>query len=337
MDFIAKVKQKAKKLNKSIVFPETHDDRTLQAIETILQEETAHPILLGKEDTIKAQAAKATAKIDWNKVTFIDLEDKERRKRYAQELFKLRGKKGMTLEDAEKIVQDPSYFSVMMVQMDEADGLIAGAAASSDSVLRPALQIIRTKEKFHKVSGVFFMIMEQRLILFADCAVTIDPNSHDLADIAIDTAETAKRFGLEPRVALLSFTTNAKSKHPHVLKMKEAFKIAKDKAPDLLIEGEMQVDAALVPNVAKRKFPGSKVAGQANVLIFPDLQAGNIAYKLVERLGGAKAIGPILQGLNKPVNDLSRGCKAEDIVALTAITACEAEEMQYGDLSFDTL
>lgn len=329
MDFITKIKQKAQELNKRIVFPETFDDRTLKAIEIIVQEKIAQPILLGKEMEIKAQAEKAGITIDWSKTEFVDIEDNERLERYAHALHEIRKKKGLTLEEARKWVADLNYFAVMMIQLDEADGLVTGANVSSGDTYRPALQIIKTKEKFHKVSGLFFMIMENRLILFADCAINMDPNSHDLADIAIDTAETAKRFGIEPRVAMLSFSTNAKPKHPYVQKVKEALQIAKDRRPDLLIEGEMQVDAALVPDVAQRKFPESKIAGQANVLIFPDLQSGNIAYKLVERLAGAKAIGPILQGLNKPVNDLSRGCSIQDIVDLTAITACEAHDMEY--------
>lgn len=329
MDFIAKVKQKARELNKRIVFPETFDDRTLKAIAIIVNEGIARPVLLGKEPVIKAQAEKAGITIDWSKTEFVDIEDPKRLDRYAHALHELRRKKGMKLEEARKIVQDLNYFAVMMIALDEADGLVTGANVASGDTYRPALQIIKTKEKFHKVSGVFFMIMENRLILFADCALNIDPNSHDLADIAIDTAETARRFGIEPRVAILSFSTNSNKKHPFVHKVKEALKIIQYRRPDLLVEGEMQVDAALVPEVAKRKFPESQIAGTANVLIFPDLQAGNIAYKLVERLAGAKAIGPILQGLNKPVNDLSRGCSTQDIVDLTAITACEAEDLEY--------
>lgn len=341
MDFIAKVKQKARDLNKRIVFPETFDPRTLKAIEIIVNEQIAQPVLLGKEKAIKADAEKNGITIDWSKVEFVDLEDEKRLERYAQALHEMRAKKGVTLDDAREIVKDLNYFAVMMIALDEADGLVTGANVASGDTYRPALQIIKTKEKFHKVSGVFFMIMEKRLILFADCALNMDPNSHDLADIAIDTAETAKRFGIEPRVALLSFSTNAKPKHPNVEKVKEALKIIQDRRPDLLVEGEMQVDAAIVPEVAKRKFPTSKIAGQANVLIFPDLQSGNISYKLVERLAGAKAIGPILQGLNKPVNDLSRGCSTQDIVDLTAITACEAEELEYelehGEISKENL
>lgn len=335
MDFIAKIKEKAHELNKSIVFPESLEDRTLLAIQIIINEETAHPILLGDEKEIKARAVKAGANINWNMVTIISMEDTQITDRYTKALFDLRKDKGLTMKEADELLKDPNYFGATMVHLDEADGMISGAASPSGAVFKPALQIIKTKEKFHKVSGVFFMVLEKRLILFADCAVIPDPNSHDLADIAIDTALTAKRFGLAPKVALLAFSTNSNSDNPDIQKIKEAVKLAKEKAPDLLIEGEMQVDAALVPKIAKRKFPQSKIAGEANVLIFPNLLAGNIAYKLVERLAGAKAIGPILQGLKKPVNDLSRGCEARDIANIAAITACEAEDMQYGDLNFE--
>jgi len=329
LDFIKEIKEKAKSLNKKILFPETFDDRTLKAIESVLQDQTAQPVLLGNETTIKDQAAKLGLQIDWSKVSFIDPADSVHQEKYANCLFELRKAKGMTLEEAKKTVQDLNYFAVMVVEMDEVDGLVSGATSSTGSTVKPALQIIKTKEKFHKVSGIFFMVMENRLLLFADCAVNIDPNSHDLADIAIDTATTARRFGIEPKIAMLSFSTNGSAKHPMVDKVRESLQLIRDRAPELIIDGEMQVDAALVPEVAARKYPNSKIKGDANILIFPDLQAGNIAYKLVERLAKAKAIGPILQGLKKPVNDLSRGCSWQDIADLTAFTACEAQELSY--------
>jgi phosphate acetyltransferase len=329
INLIQDIKQKAKSLNKKILFPESFDDRTLKAVESILKDQTVQPVLLGKEAVIKEQANKLGLHIDWNKVGFIDQTDPALQEKYAAALFELRKNKGMTLDEAKKLVEDINYFAVMVVEMNEVDGLVSGATSSTGSTVRPALQIIKTKEKFHKVSGIFFMVMENRLLLFADCAVNIDPNSHDLADIAIDTAETAKRFGIEPKVAMLSFSTNGSAKHPMVDKVREAILLIKDRRPDLIIDGEMQVDAALVPEVAARKYPKSKIQGDANILIFPDLQSGNIAYKLVERLAKAKAIGPILQGLKKPVNDLSRGCSAEDIADLAAFTACEAQELSY--------
>jgi len=329
MDFLSIIKEKAATLQKKIVFPETFDERTLKAIEVILKENTAFPVLLGKSNIIKKQAQELGLAIDWNKTEIIDLEDKERLQKYAQALFELRREKGMTLEEAQKLVLDLNYFGVMVVAAGDADGLISGANATTSATVKPALQIIGTKEKFHKVSGIFFMILENRLLLFADCAINVDPNSHELAEIAIDTAETAKRFGIEPKIAMLSFSTAGSAKHPFTDKVREATQMVRYKRPDLICDGEMQVDAALVPSVAARKFPNSLIKGDANVLIFPDLQSGNIAYKLVERLARAKAIGPILQGLKKPVNDLSRGCSWQDIVDLAAITACECEELKY--------
>ena len=329
MDLIAFVKQKAKKLHKKIIFPESFDDRTLQALHIILKEQLAEPVLLGKKAKIQHQAQKLGLTIDWNKVHIIDPENEIYVKEYSETLYKLRKEKGLQLDEAKKLLKDWNYFGVMTVHLGQADGMVSGATGTTAETVRPALQIIKTKEKFHKVSGIFFMILKKRLLLFADCAINIDPNSHDLADIAIDTAKTAKRFGLEPKVALLSFSTNGSAHHPFVDKVREAKTLIQDRKPDLMIEGEMQVDAALVPEICQRKFPNSKIKGDANILIFPDLQAANIAYKLVERLADAKAIGPILQGLQKPINDLSRGCSAQDIAHLTAFTACEAEEIKF--------
>ncbi|MBD3361010.1 phosphate acetyltransferase, partial [Candidatus Peregrinibacteria bacterium] len=231
----------------------------------------------------------------------------------------------LTEKEAQKLVKDVNYFGTMMVYTNDADGMITGAAHETADSVRPALQIIKTKEKFHKASGIYFMVLENRLLLFADTAITINPNSHDLVDITLDTAETAKKFGIKPKIALLSFSSKGSAKHPFVDKVKEAVELAKDKRPDLTIDGELQVDAALVPEVAKRKCPDSPLKGKANILIFPDLEAANIGYKLVERLAKAKAVGPFLQGLKKPVNDLSRGCDYKDIVNATAFTVCECE------------
>ena len=330
MDLLTIVKQKAKNLHKQIIFPEGFEPRTLQALEIILKEKTAKPVVLGNAQTMTKQAKELGLKIDWSQIKIIDPQDPAYLSKYTDELYKLRKDKGLTKEQAAKLLENCDYFGVMCVHMDDADGMVSGAAHKSTAdTVRPALQIIKTKEKFHKVSGIFFMILERRLLLFADCAVNIEPNSHDLAGIAIDTAETAKRFGIEPKIAMLSFSTNNSAQHPLVDKVKEATEIVKYKRPELLIDGEIQVDAALIPEIAARKFPNSKIKGDANILIFPDLQAGNIAYKLVERLAGAKAIGPILQGLKKPVNDLSRGCSFHDIADLAAFTACEAQEIEY--------
>lgn len=300
--FLNLVKRQARKSPARIVFPETFDERVKQAVKKILKEKTAIPVLIDMK------------------------REKYRRKKYAEELFQLRKDKGLTLKEAQKLMSDYNYFGVMMVKMDEADGMISGAHSSTADTLRPALQIIKTKEQFHKVSGFFFMVLEKRLMLFADCAVNIEPDAHGLADIAIDTAETAKKFGITPRIAMLSFSTNGSIKHPSVDRVKEAVKIINYRKPDLICEGEMQVDAAINPEVCARKFPRSRVPGNANVLIFPDLDSANISYKLVQRLAGAQAIGPIIQGLQKPINDLSRGCSVDDIVNLAAITSVEAQE-----------
>jgi phosphate acetyltransferase len=329
-DLISVVKQKAKKLGKRIIFPESTDPRTLQAIKLIIKEQTAKPILIGKPSEIQKKANELKIEIDWWKTQFLDPQDPKILEKYSNALFELRKEKGISLDDARKLLENPNYVGVMAVELGDADGMISGAVETTGETVKPALQIIKTKEKFHKVSGIFFMVLEDRLLLFADCAINIEPNSHDLADIAIDTAETAKRFGIEPKIAMLSFATGNTARHPFVDKIREAVELAANRVPELVIEGPMQVDAALIPEVAERKWPDSKIKGTANVLIFPDLQSGNIAYKLVERLAKAKAIGPILQGLQKPVNDLSRGCSYHDIADLAAFTACEAEEIEYG-------
>lgn len=331
MNLIELVKEKARKRKKRIVFPEGTEERILRATEIIQKEKLAYPILLGDEKEIMSAAKKLGLNINFERVEIHNpLKKTAQMEKYTREFFNLRKSKGINEAEARKTMENFDYYGVMMVQKGDADGMVSGARhASTADTVKPALQIIKTKEKFHKVSGVFFMILEKRLLLFADCAVTIDPNSFDLAGIAEDTAETAKRFGLDPRVAFLSFSTKGSTKHPMSQKMAEATAILKDKRPDLLVDGELQVDAALVPWVAEKKCPDSPLKGNANVLIFPDIQAANIAYKLVQRLGNAQAIGPILQGLQKPVNDLSRGCSVTDIVNLTAFTACEVLEPQY--------
>ena len=323
--FIRKVRRLARKYNKHIVFPEGSEERILKASEYILRKKIARLTLVGDPRKIKRNADKLGVFIDWDQVNIQNPKTSRLRKKYITEFAKLRAHKGVTPKKAEKILQDINYFGTMMVHMGDADGMVTGTTFPTDDSIRPALQIIKTKDKFHKVSGVFFMVMEKRLLLFADTAITPEPNSHDLAAIAIDTAETAKKFGLEPKIAMLSFSTKGSADHPVVDKMREATAIVRHKRKDLLVDGDLQVDAALVPAVAERKCPDSPVKGQANILIFPNLEAGNIAYKLVERLGKAKAIGPLLQGLKKPVNDLSRGCTYKDIINVTAFTACECE------------
>lgn len=325
--FLTQIKQKAHSLNKKIIFPETEDSRTLEALVIIQKEQTCLPVLIGNEEKIRATIISLKLEIDCSKLIFIDNQDQNLQQKFAQRLFELRKEKGLTFEESQILVKNKNYFSTLCLEADLGDGLISGAMSSTADTVRPALQIIKTKSENHRVSGLFFMILPGKVLLFADCAINIEPTSEELAMIAIDSAKTAQQFNLDPAVALLSFSTNGSAEHPLVSKVQQAVKIAKEKAPDLIIDGEMQADAALIESVRLKKFPNSKLKNNANILIFPDLQSGNIGYKLVERLAGAEAIGPILQGLKKPVNDLSRGCKASDISNLAAFTACQTIEI----------
>lgn len=313
--FLTQCKLGLKKGPARIILAEAEDERVLEAAEKILEEKIAELILVGEGKRVLEIAEKL-------KIPLKNPNDEKQKKKYAENFYKLRKGKGVTEEEAKNCMNDRHYFATMMLQEDEADGLVTGSMSATADILRPVIRIIGTKEKFHKVSGFFFMVLETHLLLFADCAVTIDPNSHDLVDIAIDTAETAKQFGIEPRIAMLSFSTNKSARHPNVEKIREAVGLLREQRPDLIVEGEMQVDAALVPEICAKKFPSSQIKGDANILIFPNLDAGNIAYKLVERLAKAQAIGPILQGLKKPINELSRGCSVQDIIDVVTITSC---------------
>lgn len=324
--FLNYVQALARKNQKHIIFPEGDEPRMLQATEEILEKKIAKLTLLGNPDKIKKTAKKLKLKIDWKKIEIINPLKSPLKTKYAKAFYELRKNKGVTEKDARDIMKQNNYFGTMMIYLGNADGLVTGTQHPTSESIRPALEIIKTKEKFHKVSGIFFMIFKRRIILFADAAITIDPDAHDLVDIAIDTAETAKRFGINPKVAMLSFSTKGSAKHPFIDKVREAVAMINYERPDILIDGELQVDAAIVPEVAERKCPTSPLKGEANVLIFPDLEAANIAYKLVERLAKAKAIGPLLQGLKKPINKVSRGCHYKDIVNVTAFTACECYE-----------
>jgi phosphate acetyltransferase len=323
--FLRAVHKKARQNPKKIVFPEGSEERILRACEDILDKGLAQVILIGASRSIKANAAKLELQIDWDKVEIHDPKRSKKLDEYAKLFFEKRKEKGITLKEARATVEGINYFGTMMVESGDADGMVTGTTYSTADSIRPALQIIKTKDRFQKVSGVFFLILENRVLLLADTAITIEPNSHDLKDIAIDTAETAHSFGMKPRVAFLSFSTKGSADHPEVDKVKEAVAMMKAERPEIICDGEIQVDTALVPKVAAIKAPKSAIQGDANVLIFPNLAAANIAYKLVERLAKAKAIGPILQGLNKPVNDLSRGCSYQDIVNITAFTVCECQ------------
>lgn len=329
MSLIDSIKENAKKELKNIVLPETEDERVLKAAQIVLEEKTANVVLIGNEDTIKADAAACGANIEG--ATIIDPKSYEKIDSYIDELVELRKKKGLTKEEATEIMTtEPRFFGCMMVRLGDADGLVAGSNSPTADVLRAAIQVIKTAPGINTVSSTFIMetadgkFGDNGLILFADCAVNPEPNAEQLADIASATAATAKSVvGLEPRVAMLSFSTMGSAKHPLVDKVQFACGILEDREVDFAYDGEMQADAAIVEAVGAKKAPDSKVAGKANVLVFPDLQSGNIGYKLVQRFAGAAAHGPIVQGLSKPVNDLSRGCSVEDISNLVAITATQ--------------
>ncbi|MBL4694370.1 phosphate acetyltransferase [Candidatus Gracilibacteria bacterium] len=319
--FIRKVHAIARANPQRIVLAEGEEIRVLEATAEIVKKKIAQPILIGNSRKIKAKGKKFN--IDWDKVEIHDPSKSKLSKEFATKLYELRKNKGLTLRKAKTLIKDFSYFATMMVQEGHAAGMVTGTTYSTADSIRPALQIIKTEDRFHKVSGVFFMVLEKRLLLFADTAINVDPNSHELVEIANDTAKTAKKFGIVPRIAFLSFSTKGSADHPRVDKMREAYKMFKSQNPKIVCDGEIQVDAAIVPEVAKRKCPKSPLKGNANILIFPSLESANISYKLIERLAKAKAIGPLLQGLRKPVNDLSRGCSAKDIVNVTAFTATE--------------
>ena len=328
MAIIDKIKAKAKADLKHIVLPEGEEIRNVQAAVMIRDQGLAKLTLLGDPAKVKEVADGA----DLTDIEIVNPADSDKLALYAATLYDLRKAKGMTEEDAAAKVADPMYYGIMMVKLGDADGLVSGAIPSTGDMLRPALQVIKSKPGIKTVSSCFLMECPDKsfgdngVMIFSDCGVNIDPDAEQLANIALGAADSARSLaGMEPRVAMLSFSTKGSAKHDNVTKVQEATRIAKEMAPDLALDGELQLDAALVEKVGQLKAPGSKVAGHANTLVFPDLDAGNIGYKLVQRLAHAEAYGPILQGIAKPCNDLSRGCSAEDIVATVAITACQAQ------------
>lgn len=325
------MKQNAIANRQRIILPESTEPRTLKAANRIIADGIADIILIGNRANI-LETAKGLGLSNIDKATVVDPSNAEAVEKYAQLFAELRKKKGVTIEDARKKVQDPLYLGCLIIKSGEADGQVAGAMNTTGNVLRAAFQVLKTAPGISVVSGAFVMMMpegspygDNGVMVFADCAVLPDPTAEELAQIAVSTDQTARAIaGIEPRIAMLSFSTKGSASHERVDKVTEATRLALEMNPDLNIDGELQADAALVPSVGASKAPGSKIAGKANVLVFPSLEVGNIAYKLVQRIGGATAVGPILQGLAAPVNDLSRGCNDEDIYRTILITCNQA-------------
>ncbi len=315
--------ERARRDRKRIVLPESNDERILRATEILLRRDVADIILLGVEEEVRQKSA--TLGLDISKATIIDPLNSSFMDSFVTSFYEMRKAKGLTLEVAKDSMMMKNYFGTMMVYLGHADGMVSGAIHTTQETIRPALQIIKTKPGISIVSSLFFMCLDTRVLVYGDCAVNQDPNAEELAQIAISSADTAKMFGIEPKIAMLSYSTGDSGKGEEVEKVRLATKIVKEARPDLLVEGPIQYDAAIDPTVAKTKLPNSHVAGQATIFIFPDLNTGNNTYKAVQRSSGAVAIGPVLQGLRKPVNDLSRGCLVPDIVNTVAITAIQAQ------------
>ena len=331
MSFIENIKQRAKQDIKTIILPEAEDKRVLEAASKVIAQGFANVILLGNKAQIENDSKENN--IDLTGVEIIDINTSSKKQEYAQKLFELRQAKGMTEEEASKLIEEPIYYGMMMLKLGEADGLVSGAAHSTSNTLRPALQILKTAPNTKLVSAFFVMCVpnceygEHGTFIYGDSGLVENPNADELSEIAISSAKSFENLvGSEPKVAMLSYSTYGSAKSELTEKVIEATKLVKEKEPNLLVDGELQVDAAIIPEVSKSKAPGSPIEGNANVLIFPDLNAGNIGYKLTQRLAKAEAYGPLCQGIAKPVNDLSRGCSADDIVGVVAITAVQAQQ-----------
>jgi phosphate acetyltransferase len=330
MDLMNQIKQSARKLNKRIVLPEGESERTLRAADQILSEGLAEVLIVGNEQKIHDLAGiYGLRNIDSAEI--VDPQNNKYRSEMIDLLLEIRKEKGLTYNEAHVLSSQPLYIGPLLIKLGYADGEVSGAEHSTGDVLRPAFQIVKTAPGSSVVSGAFLMVLKDNqfgddgLIIFADCAVNPDPTAKQLAEIAIASAQTAKNIaGIEPRVAMLSFSTKGSASHPMVDKVVEATRIVQETHPEILIDGELQSDAAIIESIGQKKAPGSQIAGRANVLVFPDLNSGNISYKLVQRMAGAEAIGPVLQGMAAPINDLSRGCSVDDIVNLVAITANQA-------------
>lgn len=330
MEFIKQLKAKAKENKKRIVLPEGEEERTLKAADTILGEGFAEIILIGNPEVIADSSAKYSLD-NISKATIVNPLSHDKKEAYTNLLLELRKSKGLTEEKAQALVENPLYLATLMIKSGDADGEVAGAQNATGDVLRPAFQVVKTLPGISVVSGAFIMILKDKefgedgMMVFADCAVHPNPTASELAEIAVTTGKTTKSIaGFEPKIAMLSFSTKGSAKHEMVDKIQEATRLAKEMAPEMKIDGELQADAAIIPAIGSSKAPGSEIAGNANVLVFPTLETGNIAYKLVQRMAGAEAIGPVLQGMAAPINDLSRGCSVSDIVNLVAITANQA-------------
>lgn len=323
-EILKNIRAKASDRKKTVVLPESHDERVLKAAEILLKENIGSVITIGNEDKVREDAQKLG--VDIKGLRIIDPEKSELTSNFANIFYNVRKHKGVTIEQAHEIIKRDVFFGAMLVRENMADGFVAGSTASTADVLKASIQCVGMPEGCSIVSSFFIMIMPDRNFAFADCAVVPNPDAQQLADIAITTADNYKILsGEEPYVALLSFSTKGSAKHELVDKVQEAHRIITEKRPDLNVDGELQFDAAIVDSIGKKKAPESTVAGRANVLVFPDLQAGNIGYKIAQRMGGAEAVGPVVQGLKKPLFDLSRGCSVEDIVNTSAISLLMAE------------